>query len=87
METLILDLLPSIEKFVMNPLLEKFELQKPGAIDFHTADIKVIHYNLDHIEKRKLESKQAQYKKLHDKFPFVEMRDFEYAAYPSFCQY
>ena len=87
METLILDLFPSIEKFVMNPPLEKFESQQPGAIDFHTADIKVIHYNLDPIEKRKLESNQAQYKKLHDQFPFVEMRDFEYAAYPSFCQY
>jgi hypothetical protein len=84
METLLLDLLPSIEKFALNAQLNALESNSPDPIDFNAADIKVIHYNLDPIEKRQLESNKAQYKNLHNKFPFVEMRDFNYTAYPLF---
>jgi hypothetical protein len=57
---------------------------KTDTIDFNDADIRVIHYNLDPIEKRNLESNKAECENLHGKFPFVEMRDFNYTAYPLF---
>jgi hypothetical protein len=64
--------------------LNTLESNNTDTVDFNAADIKVIHYNLDPIEKRELESNKAQYKNLHDKFPYVEMRDFNYTAYPLF---
>lgn len=61
---------------------DKEEQKKWVDIDFLTADIQVIHYNLDPIETRKLN--QEAYKDLSDSFPFVELREFNYSAHPSF---
>jgi len=71
MKILKYDLLPSIEKYVL-----------VGPTDFKNADIEVIHYNLDPIGTRWFY--QEKYNDLSDLFPFLELRNFDYSAYPSF---
>ena len=86
MLALLLDHLPSIEKWVLNTTTPTFlpTLEGESALTKADLSVRVIHYNLDPVEKRALKKNQANIQKLRNKFPYVELREFDYAAYPSY---
>lgn len=86
MAALLLDNLPSIEKWVLNTTTSTFLQTLEGQSAPTKADlrVRVIHYNLDPVEKRALKKNQANMQELRNKFPYVELREFDYAAYPSY---
>ena len=86
MLTLQLDHLPSIEKWVLNAPVPTFlpTLEGESAPTKDDLSVRVIHYNLDPVEKRSSKKNQANIEDLRHKFPFVELREFNYSAYPSY---
>lgn len=83
---LLLDHLPSIEKWVLNATTPTFIPTLEGESSPTKADlsIRVIHYDLDPVEQRAMKYNNATMQEARHKFPFVEFREFDYEKYPSY---